>query len=70
MNRIRRQDGQPHICIVGAGMSGLRSAELLISAGFKVTILEARDRIGGRVSTYINEATKSLPNHPPADPPN
>jgi monoamine oxidase len=31
-------------------ISGLRSAELLILRGFNVTILEARDRIGGRVS--------------------
>ncbi|KAI1498967.1 hypothetical protein F5X99DRAFT_391647 [Biscogniauxia marginata] len=39
----------PHVGIVGAGVSGLRCADVLLSQGFKVTILEARDRIGGRI---------------------
>ncbi|OTB14601.1 hypothetical protein K445DRAFT_62583 [Daldinia sp. EC12] len=39
----------PHVGIVGAGASGLRCADILLSHGFKVTILEARDRIGGRI---------------------
>jgi monoamine oxidase len=38
----------PHICVVGAGLAGLRCADILLQHGFKVTILEARDRIGGR----------------------
>ncbi|KAJ3816504.1 hypothetical protein F5880DRAFT_1494228 [Lentinula raphanica] len=42
-----------HVCIVGAGVSGLRCADILLSRGFQVTILEARDRIGGRVSRAI-----------------
>jgi monoamine oxidase len=42
-------DPKPHVCIVGAGISGLRCADILLSSGFQVTILEARDRIGGRV---------------------
>ena len=37
------------ICVVGAGVSGLRAAGLLVATGFKVTVLEARDRIGGRI---------------------
>ena len=38
------------VCVVGAGVSGLRSAEVLAQEGLKVTILEGRNRIGGRVS--------------------
>ncbi|MED4206928.1 flavin monoamine oxidase family protein [Neobacillus mesonae] len=37
------------IVIVGAGLSGLRAASLLTAKGIKCRILEARDRIGGRV---------------------
>lgn len=40
----------PEVCIVGAGMAGLRCAELLLKGGLHVTIFEARDRVGGRVS--------------------
>jgi NADPH-dependent 2,4-dienoyl-CoA reductase/sulfur reductase-like enzyme len=38
------------MCVVGAGFAGLRCAEVLIEEGVQVTILEARNRIGGRVS--------------------
>ena len=38
------------VCIVGAGIAGLKCAEVLAQQGLKVTILEGRDRIGGRVS--------------------
>ncbi|KIK61253.1 hypothetical protein GYMLUDRAFT_43313 [Collybiopsis luxurians FD-317 M1] len=44
-----RHERRNHICIVGAGVSGLRCADILLSHGFQVTILEARDRIGGRI---------------------
>lgn len=37
--------------VVGAGVAGLTAARLLADAGRRVVVLEARDRIGGRVWT-------------------
>jgi len=39
------------VVILGAGIAGMVSAYELQRAGFRVTVLEARDRIGGRVWT-------------------
>lgn len=38
-----------NIVIIGAGISGIGAARQLKNLGFKVTVLEARNRIGGRI---------------------
>lgn len=45
--------GKPkHVIILGAGFSGLAAAHELVKKGIKVTVLEARNRIGGRVFSH------------------
>lgn len=47
---VARNSGQS-VIVIGAGMSGLSAASLLQRSGCTVTVLEARDRVGGRVWT-------------------
>ncbi|WTU55780.1 FAD-dependent oxidoreductase [Streptomyces sp. NBC_00056] len=47
MRRVKLMD----TIVVGAGIAGLTAARLLHAAGQRVVVLEARDRVGGRVWT-------------------
>ena len=47
----RGSGGGRSVVILGAGIAGLVSAYELQRAGYRVTVLEARDRIGGRAWT-------------------
>jgi monoamine oxidase len=40
------------VLVIGAGLAGLVAARDLIAAGRSVQVLEARDRVGGRVVSY------------------
>ncbi|MCU1367124.1 MAG: amine oxidase [Ilumatobacteraceae bacterium] len=40
------------VVVIGAGLAGLRAATDLVAAGRDVLVLEARDRVGGRVWTH------------------
>ena len=51
-----------HIIILGAGMAGLAAARVLAEAGRQVLVLEARDRVGGRIFTELT-ASGALVEH-------
>lgn len=53
------------ICIIGAGVAGLRTAMQLDRLGLQYEIIEASDRHGGRVYTYHFEGKE---NHDPEKP--
>jgi monoamine oxidase len=70
-NGLPKTQTPKKIIIVGAGMAGLVSASLLKQAGHHVTILEASERIGGRIYTlradfrdeqYLEAGAMRIPN--------
>ncbi|MDB5648302.1 FAD-dependent oxidoreductase, partial [Methylobacterium sp.] len=42
---------EPEVIVVGAGAAGIAAARGLIARGVSVAVLEARDRVGGRLLT-------------------
>lgn len=59
-NGLKKPQVPKHIIIVGAGMAGLVGASLLKDTGHRITILEANDRIGGRVYTLRSPFSNGL----------
>jgi monoamine oxidase len=43
------------VIIIGAGVAGLAAAQRLTAAGMRIAVLEARNRIGGRIHTVRDE---------------
>ncbi|XP_039069116.1 lysine-specific histone demethylase 1 homolog 3-like isoform X2 [Hibiscus syriacus] len=52
-------EARKNVIVVGAGPAGLTAARHLKRQGFSVVVLEARDRIGGRV--YTDRSSLSVP---------
>jgi monoamine oxidase len=44
---------QADVCVVGAGFAGLAAGYKLHRAGRSVIVVEARDRVGGKVYTRL-----------------
>lgn len=40
------------VIVIGAGIAGLAAAQQLQQFGLEVIVLEARDRVGGRIATF------------------
>jgi monoamine oxidase len=56
----RGGNGQGRVVVIGAGMAGLAAALELESAGYRVSLLEARERPGGRVHTLREPFAEDL----------
>lgn len=59
-NDLPKIQAGSRIAIIGAGLSGLACANSLFQRGHKVTILEARERTGGRVLTSSHKTLGGL----------
>lgn len=49
-----------HVLVIGAGFAGLAAAYKLKQEGIRVTVLEARNRVGGRVYSHQPLKDKEL----------
>ena len=59
--RALRARSESDVIVIGAGLAGLAAARLLERAGASVTVIEAEDRVGGRLHTL-----RQLPGAPEA----
>jgi monoamine oxidase len=59
-NGLNKSQNPKHIIIIGTGMAGLVAASLLKGTGHNVTILEANNRIGGRIYTLRAPFSENL----------
>ncbi|MBI3317542.1 MAG: FAD-dependent oxidoreductase [Candidatus Omnitrophica bacterium] len=49
---------KPSVVVIGGGFAGLRAAVELAEGGLKVTVLEARNGLGGRARSFIDPSSR------------
>jgi len=52
LRRMSQTSDSFDVVVIGAGIAGLEAAHRLKRAGLSVCVLEARDRVGGRIETH------------------
>ncbi|WP_228528025.1 flavin monoamine oxidase family protein [Microbacterium sp. UFMG61] len=57
----RAADDGERVAIVGAGLAGAAAAARLVADGLEVTVFEARDRVGGRVHSLVDDDDWPIP---------
>lgn len=59
LSATAKSDDEVKVIVIGAGLSGLNTALQLEKLGMQVSVIEARDRVGGRV--YTMDQVKGKP---------
>ena len=51
---------KPRVLIVGGGLAGLAAASKLGPAGYHITLVESRNKLGGRATSFVDPTTNEL----------
>ncbi len=58
---LRAAESGERVAIVGAGLAGAAAAARLVAEGLQVTVFEARDRVGGRIQSVVDDKAWPFP---------
>jgi squalene-associated FAD-dependent desaturase len=50
----------PRVLVIGGGLAGLATAAALAPRGYRVTVLESRNRLGGRAGSFTDAASGQI----------